>query len=97
MQSEGFFSWIGETLGNAIRAVVEFLASIFANIGGAMDGFIDGLTRSLGISPSIFSLAILVIGVMLLISGVRSLLRGAVLGALIWLVLGLLVLSWLIP
>lgn len=97
MQSAGFFNWIGETLGNAIRAVVEFLASIFTNIGSAMDGFIDGLTRSLGISPSLFSLAILVIGLMLLISGVRSLLRGGVIGGAIWLVLGLLVLSWLIP
>ncbi|MFC0267957.1 hypothetical protein [Kushneria aurantia] len=97
MQSEGFFSWIGERLGDIIRSLVEFLASIFANLFGAMDGFIDGLTRSLGISPSIFSLAVLIIGLLLLISGVRALFRGAVIGGLIWLVLGLLVLSWLIP
>ncbi|SPJ33336.1 hypothetical protein [Kushneria phyllosphaerae] len=97
MQSEGFFSWVGETLGNIIRAIVEFLASIFANLFGAMDGFIDGLTSSLGISSSMFSLAILVIGLLLLINGVRALLRGGIIGGLIWLVLGLLVLSWLIP
>ncbi|ART61967.1 hypothetical protein [Kushneria marisflavi] len=97
MQSDGFFSWVGETLGNIIRAIVEFLASIFANLFGAMGGFIDGLTGSLGISPSVFSLVILVIGLLLLINGVRAMLRGGIIGGLIWLVLGLLVLSWLIP
>jgi hypothetical protein len=44
-----------------------------------------------------FSLAILVIGLLLLVNGVRALLRGGIIGGLIWLVLGLLVLSWLIP
>lgn len=67
------------------------------SVAGGIGGFVDGLTRSLGISPSMFSLAILVIGLLLLINGVRALLRGGIIGGLIWLVLGLLVLSWLIP
>ena len=62
MQANGFFDGIGETIGEAIRVVVEFLLGIFTNFFGAFGDFIDGLTRSLGINDSFFSIAVLVVG-----------------------------------
>ncbi|WP_110650985.1 hypothetical protein [Salinicola peritrichatus] len=93
---DGFFNWLGEAIGNVIRTIVDLLHALFANLWQAMDGFVDGLTRALGIDDSIFSIAVLVIGVLLLVNGLRSFLRGGVIGGFIWLLLGLLVLSWLI-
>ena len=93
---EEFFTWAGRTLGDAIRFVVDLLTGFFANIGDAARGFLDGLSGALGISPSLVSLAVLLIGLWLLWAGVRALMRRAILGALIWLLLGVTVLSWLI-
>lgn len=93
---EEFFTWIGSTLGDAIRFVVDLLTGFFANIGDAARGFLDGLSGALGISPSLVSLAVLLVGLWLLWAGIRALMRRAILGALIWLLLGVTVLSWLI-
>ncbi|WFF42520.1 hypothetical protein EVC62_13990 [Salinicola endophyticus] len=93
---DGFFHWLGDAIGRVIRSVVGLLDSLFGGLWRAMDGFVDGLTQALGISDSVFSLGVLVIGVLLLISGVRALLRGGVVGGVIGLLLGLLVLGWLI-
>lgn len=93
---EEFFTWIGSTLGDVIRFVVDLLTGFFANIGDAARGFLDGLSGALGISPSLVSLAVLLIGLWLLWAGVRALMRRAILAALIWLLLGVTVLSWLI-
>jgi phage-related protein len=93
---DGFFNWLGEAIGNVIRAVINGLHGIFGNLWEAIDGFVDGLTGSLGISDSLFSIAVLVIGVLLLINGIRSLIRGGIVGGIVWLLLGLLILSWLI-
>ena len=93
---DGFFNWLGEAIGNVIRTVVNGLHAIFGNLWQAIDGFVDGLTGALGINDSIFSIAILVIGVLLLVSGIRSLIRGGIIGGIVWLLLGLVILSWLI-
>ncbi|WP_319022829.1 hypothetical protein [Salinicola avicenniae] len=93
---DGFFNWLGSAIGNVIRTLVEGLDALFGNLWGAVDGFVDGLTGSLGISDSLFSIAVLVVGVLLLVSGIRALLRGGVIGGIVWLLLGLLVLGWLI-
>ncbi|MFN2330327.1 MAG: hypothetical protein ABR580_00430 [Halomonas sp.] len=93
---EDFFTWVGRTLGEIIRFVVDLLTDFFSNIGNAAGGFLDGLSGSLGIPPSLISLIILVIGLWLLWKGVRALMRRAIVAALIWLLLGVMVLSWLI-
>ncbi|WP_416137553.1 hypothetical protein ACM26W_13830 [Halomonas sp. HK25] len=93
---EEFFTWAGRTLGEVIRFVVDLLTSFFANIGDSARGFLDGLSSSLGIAPSLISLVVLVIGLWLLWKGFRALMRRAILAALIWLLLGVMVLSWLI-
>lgn len=96
MQAQGFFESIGETIGDVIRTVVEFLLAIFTNFFGALESFVDGLSRSLGINASFFSLLVLLVGLWLLWRGIRALLRGALLGAIVRIGLGLLVLSWLL-
>lgn len=96
MNVDELFRWIGEKLGAAIRFVVEGLAWVFDHLYGAIDSFLQGLTGALGISTSILSLFILVLGLLMLWAGIRAGLRRAVLPALIWAALGVLVLSWLI-
>lgn len=95
MQVNGFFDEIGETIGEVIRVVVEFLLGIFTDLFGAFDAFIDGLTRSLGISDSFLSIVVLVIGLLILWGGLRAFFRGSVLGGIIRTLLGLFILSWL--
>ncbi|MCB8888321.1 hypothetical protein [Vreelandella malpeensis] len=95
MQANGFFGGVGEAIGEAIRVVVEFLLGIFTNFFGAFSDFIDGLTRSLGISASFFSIAVLVIGLLILWGGIKSFLRGSILGGIVKTILALFILSWL--
>ncbi|WNK19955.1 hypothetical protein P1P91_14190 [Halomonas piscis] len=95
MLANGFFDDVGEAIGNAIHALVTFLFALFGNAFAAVDDFVDGLTRSLGISDSFFSILVLVVGLFLLLGGFRALLRGGLLGAIVQIGLGLLVLGWL--
>ena len=96
MQTNGFFEGVGETIGGIIQALVTGLLSLSDGFLGAFEGFINGLAGSLGISPSFFSILILVIGLWVLWRGVRALLRGSLIGAVVWIVLGLLILAWLL-
>lgn len=96
MENNHFFHWIGEQLGAAIRFIVDGLGWLFDNLYGAIDSFTQGLTGALGISPSIFSLVILLVGLAMLFAALRALLRRSVLATLLWAVLGVIVLSWLI-
>jgi len=93
---EDFFTWIGRTLGEVIRFVVDLLTGFFANIGDSARGFLHGLSSSLGISPSLVSLVVLVIGLWMLWKAFRALMRRAIVATLVWLLLGVVVLSWLI-
>ncbi|QTF91701.1 hypothetical protein [Halomonas sp. BM-2019] len=93
---EEFFTWAGRTLGEIIRFVVGLLTGFFANLGDSARGFLEGLAGSLGISPSLVSLGVLVIGLWLLWKGFRALMRRALFATLIWWLLGVTVLSWLI-
>ena len=96
MDIDQFFRWIGEQLGVAIRFIVDGLGWLFDNLYGLVDSFVQGLTGALGISASIFSLLILLLGVAMLFAEVRALMRRAVVATLLWTVLGVIVLSWLI-
>jgi len=96
MQDNGFFNWLGERLGDALRELVTLLNQLFGGTFSAAQDFVDGLTASLGISDSLFAMLMLIIGLLMLYKGLRGFLRGAVIGALIWTLLGLTILSWLI-
>lgn len=93
---EDFFTWIGRTLGEIIRFVVDLLTGFFANIGDSARSFLQGLADSLGIAPSLLSLVVLALGLWMLWKGFRALMRRALVATLIWLLLGFTVLSWLI-
>lgn len=95
MQIDSFFNWLGEHLGDAIRFIVDMLSGFFTGIGMAMYEFIEGLTGSLGTETSLLNLILLILGLALLVKGIRSLLRRAFIGGALWIVLGLLILSWL--
>ncbi|GAB2784667.1 hypothetical protein GCM10027040_08480 [Halomonas shantousis] len=93
---EDFFNWLGDKLGDAIRVIVEALSSLFAGILIAAHDFILGLTGSLGMESSLFGIAVLIIGLLLLYNGIRALLRRSIVGGLMLIFLALVVLGWLI-
>ncbi len=96
MQVEGFFEWLGQALGAAIKFVVDLLSGLFAMLANAGGNFIDGLARTLGMDTSLISILILLIGLLLLYSAVRAFMRASVIAGIIWALLGLWVLSWVV-
>src|SRR5690554_1791807 len=96
MQTEGFFGWLGNALGSAIRLVVDALRMVFGGIADAVDDFFDGFANALGMSPSIFNYVWLVLGLILLYAAFRAFVRRSVVAGVIWTLLGVLVLGSLI-
>ncbi|GHC32182.1 hypothetical protein [Aidingimonas halophila] len=96
MQDEGISNWLGERIGEALRFVIDLLSLFFANIHDGVERFVTGLTDALGISPTLFSLIFLLIGLWLLYRGVRALLSRRFVGGLIWLFAAMIMLSWLV-
>lgn len=92
MGTEGFFDGLGEMLGRA----VDLLSGLLDGIWDAMDDFLHGLARAIGMDASLFSFVFLVLGLLLLYSGIRAFMRRSIVGGVIWTVLGLIVMSWLI-
>jgi ABC-type proline/glycine betaine transport system permease subunit len=96
MYVEGFFESLGQAFGAFIRFIVEALSGFFGILGNAIGGFIDGMSGALGVTPSLLTIAVVVIGLMLLYTALRSFLRGSIISGIIWLLLGLWLLSALI-
>ncbi|MDH4582754.1 hypothetical protein E8F20_12870 [Pseudomonas sp. BN415] len=96
MRTEGFFEWLGRIIGTAIRFIVDLLSGVLDGIGQAIDDFLNGLARAIGMDVSFFSLILLLVGLLLLYSGVRAFIRKSIIGGLVLTFLGLLVMSWLI-
>lgn len=96
MQVESFFEWLGQALGSVIRFIVDALSGLFNTLTHAGSNFIDGLSRTLGMDTSIISILTLIIGLMLLYSAVRAFMRASIIMGIIWLMLGLWLLSWVV-
>jgi hypothetical protein len=96
MQVESFFEWLGRAFGELIRFIVEGMSGFLNLFGNAIGSFIDDMSKALGVAPSLLSVAVLVIGLLLLYAAVRAFLRRSIIGGLIWLFLGLWLLSGLI-
>ena len=96
MHVEGFFEWLGQALGAVIRFVVDALSGLFNLLANAGGNFIDGLAHTLGMDTSLVSILMLVIGLLLLYSAVRAFMRASIIIGIIWLMLGLWVLSWVV-
>lgn len=96
MQVESVFEWLGQVIGAVIRFVVDSLSWLFNMFTHAGGNFVDGLARTLGMNTSLISIAGLIIGLMLLYSAIRAFMRGSIIIGIIWLFLGLWLLSWII-
>lgn len=96
MQSDHFFHWLGNEIGRLIRAIVASLTWVFDNLFAWIDSFISGMTGALGLNASVFTLVMLILGLVLLFAGLRSLLRRRIFRALLWAFLGVVLLSWVI-
>ncbi|QXI29162.1 hypothetical protein [Pseudomonas vanderleydeniana] len=96
MQVEGFFEWLGRVLGSVIRFIVDGLSGLFSLLANAGGNFIDGLARALGMDTSLISILALIVGLMFLYSAIRAFMRASIVLGIIWLLLGLWLLSWII-
>ncbi|MBC3303544.1 hypothetical protein H0Z09_20650 [Pseudomonas sp. SWRI18] len=96
MQVESFFEWLGQALGSVIRFIVDGLSGIFGALTRAGSNFVEGLSRTLGMDTSIISIITLIIGLLFLYSAVRAFMRASVIMGIIWLLLGLWLLSWVV-
>ena len=96
MHVESFIGNLGLWLGTLVRFIVETLNGLFGTITEAGSNFVDGMARALGMDTSIVSIAVLIIGLLFLYNAVRAFIRTSIIGGVIWLVLGLWLLSWII-
>jgi hypothetical protein len=93
---DGFFATLGGMLGEGLRAIVAGIKWFLGGLGGALADFYAGLAGAMGMSPSIFNLVLLALGLMFLWGAVKALLRRSILGFLFWLFMTLLVLGGLV-
>ncbi|WP_026873090.1 hypothetical protein [Inquilinus limosus] len=96
MIQTNFFEWLGETLGSVIGFIIRAIRAVVDGLGGAVDDFLDGMARAIGMNSSIFSFALLILGLFLLYTSVRSFIAKAIVAGIVWAVLGLMVLSWVV-
>lgn len=90
------FEWLGQAFGTLVRLIIDGLAWVFDMLSGASTAFVNGFSRALGIDSSILSIAFVVLGLFLIYLGISSFLKKRFIGGVIWLLLGLWLLSSLI-
>ncbi|KGE79197.1 hypothetical protein CVH10_04975 [Halomonas sp. ND22Bw] len=91
-----FFTAIGQFIGHVIRFIVDALSAGLNGLDDAASSLIGGIAGGLGIPANLLSLLVLVLGLWLLWKAFSALRRRAVVATLIWVILGISVLSWLI-
>ncbi|MFO7703911.1 MAG: hypothetical protein R6V43_02085 [Halopseudomonas sp.] len=90
------FEWLGEALGTVIRWLVDSLGWIFEVLSGASSAFVNGFARTLGVDSNVFTIVFVVLGLILIYTGIRAFLSKRIIGGVIWCLLGLWLLSALI-
>lgn len=93
---EGFFTWLGTLIGETLRWIVDLLVIFFSNLRGSIEGFVGGLSDAMGISPGVFTLLVLFVGIWMLYRALRALLARRLIATLVWAFLALAVLGWLV-
>lgn len=96
MQVAGFFESLGQAFGAVVKFIVDSLGNVFDLFGGAISGFINGMSKTLGITPSFLSILVLGIGLLMLYAAVRAFMRGGIIAGLVWTFFSLWLLSGLI-
>jgi len=95
-QDESIFGWLGSALGGVLRFIIDALRGLFSGFGDAVRDFLHGLAGAVGMSPSIFNYLWLFVGICLLVAAVRAVFARAILAAIIWVILAVLVLGSLV-
>ncbi|KAF2408332.1 hypothetical protein ACMSI6_14490 [Pseudomonas antarctica] len=95
MQAD-FFGWLGNTIGLIIHYIVEFFSGLFNMLTNAGGNFVEGMSRALGMDTSVISIITLIVGLLFLYSAVRAFMRASIIAGIIWLMLGLWLLSWVV-
>ncbi|GGJ07590.1 hypothetical protein [Halopseudomonas pertucinogena] len=90
------FEWLGQAFGTLVRLIVDGLAWVFDMLSGASSAFVHGFSRALGVDSSILSIAFVILGLFLIYLGFSSFIRKRFIRGIIWLLLGLWLLSSLI-
>lgn len=90
------FEWLGQALGILVRLIVDALSWVFSLLSGASAAFVNGFSGALGIDASILSIAFVVLGLFLIYLGVSAFFKKRFIRGIIWLLLGLWLLSSLI-
>ncbi|WP_166362682.1 hypothetical protein [Pseudomonas akapageensis] len=96
MHVESFFEWLGQAVGAVIRFIVEALSGLSNLLGNAGGNFVEGLSRTLGMDTSLISIVALILGLMLLYWAIRAFMQASLIVGVIWMLVGLWVLSWII-
>lgn len=90
------FEWLGSALGTIIRVVLDSLVWLFEILSSASSSFVNGFARALGVSNDLLTIVAVLLGLFLIYLGVQRLLRKRWVGGVIWVLLGLWLLSALI-
>lgn len=90
------FEWLGSALGTIIRVVLDSLVWLFETLSSASSSFVNGFARALGVSNDLLTIVAVLLGLFLIYLGVRRFLRKRWVGGVIWVLLGLWLLSALI-
>jgi len=90
------FEWLGSALGTIIRVVLDGLVWLFEILSSASSSFVNGFARALGVSNDLLTIVAVLLGLFLIYLGVQRLLRKRWVGGVIWVLLGLWLLSALI-
>ena len=90
------FEWLGQAFGTLVRLIVDGLAWVFDMLSGASSAFVNGFSRALGIDSSLLSIVFVILGLFLIYLGFSSVLKKRLIRGVIWLLLGLWLLSALI-
>lgn len=90
------FEWLGQAFGTLVRLIVDALSWLFNLLSGASSAFVNGFSRALGIDSSLLSIIFVILGLLLIYLGFSSVLKKRFIRGVIWLLLGLWLLSALI-
>ena len=96
LNSSSPFEWLGSAIGSVVRVVIHSLVWLFTMLSDASSDFINGFASALGVNSNWLSIAAVVLGLFLIYTGVRAFIRRKIVLGIIWVLLGLWLLSALI-
>ena len=96
LNSSSPFEWLGSAIGSVVRVVIDSLIWLFTMLSNASSDFINGFSRALGVNSNLLSIAGVILGLFLIYTGVRAFIRRKIVPGIIWVLLGLWLLSALI-